>query len=672
MLLLQKDINSLDYLCSMSHSVYLSNTSSPSGIDHQHIMMMEWGYEMPLLLQPLLISGGFIENNVLYYDARSGIENLKRFYNFLDSTTSLINNKSIFAECKDMLFKYLDGLALPYFSMNAGDVFNMEEIPHDEQAAIWMADIAYNNTVITSAMDNDDISLLAYNQLKHVSMAFQSFAELLNHAAYYYGWGYIYQESEREEIYNEHGLWGLKTAEGEILLPPQFDEFYEFSEQDIAVVMKAQKYGYVHRSGDVIAPPEWDNAYDFDYSNLAIIQRDGLLGLINLSGKVVAEPIYETLNKFGYHGHYIAQKNGNWGILAEDAKVIINFKYDKIELLHEDVVMLQKGGFYSLTEDGEQFELIVRKSPHQGFAWAFKGKDVYLIDKYGISRANKALVQQDAENESYSFYYDEIVRARLLAYVKTPDENTVTDAYTPVEELYNIGVDAYNREDYPSAIYHYTLAAEKGFGYAMNNLAYIYYMVEGYVNDDKAFYWYEKGAAAGNTNALNGLSLCYQYGIGTDPDIEKAIDLLIQAAEDGMASAHNNLGFLLYDSNPELALFHYHQAEKLGEPDYGLLGSMYEEKGDFETALRYYQKDDSEIGAFNQGNFHMKGLATAKNVKAAIGHFKTATEGGYDRAHIELARIYLFEEDFIDQDKAKAHIMVAKEAGLEIPDELLM
>ncbi|PSL29150.1 SEL1-like repeat protein [Chitinophaga ginsengisoli] len=656
----------------MSHSVYLGNTNSPSGKDRNDIMMMEWGYEMPLLLQPLLISGGFIENDILYYDAKSGIENLKKFYNFLDATKSLINNRSIFTECKNKLFKYLDGLEHAYFSMNARDVFNMDEAPHNEQAAIWLADIAYNNAMITRAMDNNDISLLSYDKLKHVSMAFHSFAELLNYADYSYGWKHINQDVGKEEIYYENGLWGLKSAEGEILLSPQFDDFYAFSEQDIAVVMKAQKYGYVHRSGKVIAPAEWDEAYDFDHSYLAIVQRNGLLALINPSGKIVVAPTYENLNRVGYDGHYIAQKNGKWGVLGEDAKVIVGFKYEKIELLHDNVFMLLKDGFYSLTEDGEQFDLIVRKAPHQGFAWAIKGEKVYLIDKYGISRANKDLVQQDAESDGYSFYYDEVVRDRLLAYAKTPDEETTIDVYTPVEELYNIGVDAYNRQDYASAIYHYTLAAEKGYGYAMNNLAHIYYMIDGYVDNDSAFYWYEKGAAARNTNALNGLSLCYQNGIGTIPDIEKAINLLQQAAEDGLAVAHNNLGFLLSDTDPEQALYHFHQAEELGEPDYGCLGYLYEEKGDFEIALRYYQKDESEIGAFNQGVFHQRGLGTAKDLKAAIGYFKTAIAGGYDWGHIELARIYLFEEGFIDKDRAKAHIAAAEKAGLEIPDELLM
>lgn len=51
---------------------------------------MKWGYEMPLLLQPLLVDGGLIDGNNynnhtepdnagLYYNARTGIENLKRF-----------------------------------------------------------------------------------------------------------------------------------------------------------------------------------------------------------------------------------------------------------------------------------------------------------------------------------------------------------------------------------------------------------------------------------------------------------------------------------------------------------------------------------------------------------------------------------------------------------------
>lgn len=412
--------------------------------------------------------------------------------------------------------------------------------------------------------------------------------------------GIIYDEPV---IFSEQGLWGLKRTDGTLLLPAEFEEFYAFSEQGVAVVMKGGKYGYVHRSGEIIVPVEWDEAYDLDYAGLAIVQRDGLYGLIDHSGRVVADAI---------------------------------------------------------------FDMVVRKAPPQGFAWGFKDKEVYLVDQYGISRANKELVQQDVDSAGYN----EVVRDRLLAYVSAPEEGPVTDAYTPVEELYNIGVDAYNRQDYAAAVYHYTLAAEKGYAYAMNNLAHVYYMIDGYTDDDKAFYWYQQGAAAGNTNAVNGLSLCYQYGIGTAPDMDKAIDLLLQAAGDGLAVAHNNLGFLLNETDAERALYHYQQAEQLGEPDYGWLGYLHEEKGEYDKAWQYYQQDTSEIGAFNQGNLLRRGLGTTKDISAAVRCFKIAIEGGYDRGHVELARIYLTEEGFTDKELARQHMEAAERAGVELPGDL--
>jgi TPR repeat protein len=663
----------------MSHRVYLYNVNTPSAAKENDKMMMEWGYEMPLLLQPLLINGAFITGNNynnhteesdagLYYDAKPGIENLKRFYNFLETQDAIISDKAAFAEAKNSLFKYLDSLEHPYFNLDMWDVFNMEETPHEDQAATWLADIAFNNAVITKAMDNNDISLLPYNELKNVSMAFQTFEDLLNYGGYNYGWGHIYEEIPTQKIYQENELWGLKAPDGAILLPPQFDEFYEFSAQGLAVVMKAGKYGYVHTSGKIAIPLEWDDAFDFEYSFLAVVKRNDLLGLINMMGGLVTPLEYEDIESFGNDGRFIAQKNGKWGMLGQDGKVIMDFDYEKIVFLQDDVFIMLKDNFWRLSNSDDQFDHIARKAPHPGFAYAFKDKDVYLVDKYGLSRANKGLVQQEAGGEYYHYYYDDAVRDRLLAYAASPDSSDIIDAYTPVEDLYNIGVDAFNSQDYQSAIHYYTLAAEKGYGYAMNNLAHIYYMIDDYTDPDKAFYWYEKGAAESNTNALNGLSLCYQNGIGTIPDIDKAISLLQEAANDGLAVAHNNLGFLLFGNDPEQALYHYQQAEELGEPDNGWLGYMYEMTGDFDKAIQYYRKDETEIGAFNLGNLYLKGLGTAKDVKAAIDCFKTAVEGGHDAAHIELARIYLSE--FIDLEQAAIHIAEAEKAGLEIPDDL--
>lgn len=86
----------------MSHRVYLYNTSEPDAYNDQSIEMMEWGYELSILLHPLLVSDGRIiadgsfdvhlslnpeepeDSPVLFYHAAAGIENFKRFYNFIE------------------------------------------------------------------------------------------------------------------------------------------------------------------------------------------------------------------------------------------------------------------------------------------------------------------------------------------------------------------------------------------------------------------------------------------------------------------------------------------------------------------------------------------------------------------------------------------------------------
>jgi uncharacterized protein len=47
----------------MSHRTYLYNIYSPSVAEDSDKMMIEWGYEMPIILQPLLVEGGFVSGN---------------------------------------------------------------------------------------------------------------------------------------------------------------------------------------------------------------------------------------------------------------------------------------------------------------------------------------------------------------------------------------------------------------------------------------------------------------------------------------------------------------------------------------------------------------------------------------------------------------------------------
>ncbi|MFA4135649.1 MULTISPECIES: SEL1-like repeat protein [unclassified Brevibacillus] len=838
----------------MSHRVYVYNVSEPSQAQDNDTMMVEWGYEVPLLLQPLFIEGGIIagnnynnhtepDNSGLYYEAQAGIENVKRFYDFLERQEGLIGNKEAFSEARNQLLSYLEKRTLPYFHIDAWDVFNMDDIPHDEQAETLRANIAHNNEIMTKAMDNDDISLLNYSELMDVNPGFRSFAELLNYEDYQYGWGHIWQPYEEQpdvEIFEEAGLLGLKDAEGNVLLAPQFDAFYDFASEDLAVVARDGKYGYVHKSGRIVIPLEWEDAYDFEYGSAgAIVKRNGRYGLINLEGQTIVPTHYEELERLNYQGFHTAKKDGKWGVLDESGSVTIDFEheeafkcgdgfyhtavkgrknrkifneywkyvgefplaaveqideglilvkphkdtnhstlykkdgtvgatgfdklnrqthfpnllvlrkgkkyaaygkqqeslllpyeydelidlqvyteagqgnqvlarkdgrlgvfhgdadqpawlfplddYENIFWLHQDAYALKRNGLWSIALSPKkrwsdfEFDLVVKKALVEGFAYAFKGYDVYLVSEYGLSRADKTLVLEEACDRYYSYYFDAEVRKRLLDYAKgEQSDGDSVDQYTPVETLYNMGMEAYEAGDYEKAILYDTLAAEKGYAPSMNNLAHMYYSLEGFEDADKAFYWYELGAAAGNHHAMNGLGCCYRHGIGTEPDADQAMYWMGKAAEHGHALAHNNLGATYYDGelvpqDLDKALWHYEQGEVLGSPVFEWLGYLHDSKGNYEKALHYYQQDyeaGSDFGAYNLGIFYSNGYGTAKNIDAAITYFHAALERDYPHAHIELARIYQNEAQYVDELLAKHHLEEAEKAGLDIPEEL--
>ncbi|MBC8986998.1 SEL1-like repeat protein [Pedobacter sp. N36a] len=839
----------------MSHRAYLYNLDTPSIAENSDIMMMEWKYEMPLMLQPLLIEGGFIagnsynnhvefNNSGLFYDAQPGIENLKRFYNFLEAQPKLIENLEKFKEARDKLFNYLDQLDGAYFHLDMWDIFNMDDITHEEQAAEWLASITYNNRVITAAMDANDISLLNYKNLKDVSPAFTTFSKLLNYEDYEYGWICIYQEYEEEEefqLFEENQLWGFKNKEGEVILSPQFDEFYTFSHHDLAVVSKKGKYGYLNTSGKIVIPLIWDDAFDFEYSEVAVVALQGKMGLINTKGEQVTAIIYDDLKSLNDGTCYNAT-DGLWGVITADGKVVIplayeneieegygyyhvkipgqknekifnelfnylgeypvsaleniqgglllvkphkgvNFssifkkdgsllvtEFDKLsmETNFPDLLVIRKekkhaaisrktedfilpfeydsildigitlDGDYNYTDQalvqqGNQkgifngnpeqlswlipldnyqqiiwlngpifalkknktwaianpesqdfsefiFDLIIRKPGDNGFAYAFKDDQVYTVTENSISPTDQEEALEHASYDYvYAFEYDS--RKRLLSYGKGQKmtDQQIDDELSDSYLLFEKGEQAYEDEDYGIAIYYYTIASEKGHSYSMNNLAHIYYSIQGFKNNDKAYFWYQKNALTPNEDAMNGLGMCYKYGIGCDVDIEKAIYWLNKAADAQSALANNNLGDIYSDEellpyDLEKALIYYQQAEKHGEPRYNWLGYLHDLKAEYEKALEYYKlgaEEENEISAFNFAILNSKGLGTPKNNELAIKYFELSAVLGYPNAHMELARIYRNEKGFQDEKKVEIHLKEARAADLEIPEELL-
>ncbi len=158
----------------------------------------------------------------------------------------------------------------------------------------------------------------------------------------------------------------------------------------------------------------------------------------------------------------------------------------------------------------------------------------------------------------------------------------------------------------------YNAAVNDGYAAAMVN----YGMLMGRLGDDKAeFAYYQKAADSGNTLAAYNLGVAYRDGLGTQPDVQKALQWFEKAAAEGDDTAAFNIGVIydeghLVDADDQTAIAWYDLAAQRGNIDAMInLGIMYEtgegipanaqkaaemfrqaaEKGDMFAASKYVQ-----------------------------------------------------------------------------------
>ena len=111
------------------------------------------------------------------------------------------------------------------------------------------------------------------------------------------------------------------------------------------------------------------------------------------------------------------------------------------------------------------------------------------------------------------------------------------------EELYNIGIDYYDKKDYVKAVEYFRKAAEQGHARAQFYLGYCYNAGQGVAKDyAEAVKWYRKAAEQGDAWAQNNLGNCYYNGEGVAKDYAEAAKWYRKAAEQGHAKAQYNLG----------------------------------------------------------------------------------------------------------------------------------
>jgi hypothetical protein len=109
---------------------------------------------------------------------------------------------------------------------------------------------------------------------------------------------------------------------------------------DLVKFSDTQKYGYVNKHGEIVIPPKFDEAFQFASNGLARVNYNRDFGFINTKGDWVIKPQYLSVDEFNSNGLAKAEISvTRWNILAWGGfGKIITFKHGVINTKGEWII----------------------------------------------------------------------------------------------------------------------------------------------------------------------------------------------------------------------------------------------------------------------------------------------------------------------------------------------
>ncbi|UUY09653.1 SEL1-like repeat protein [Pseudomonas sp. J452] len=330
----------------MSHRMYLYNKAVVGSDEDDCLPLMEWGYELPLLLQPLFSAAPFVGANCynspgseegLYAEAKAGIQALRDFYDFIERHAgSLLDDVEAFHTARQKIFQLLDSRANhAWFHLDAWDVFNMADDERREQAEALLGEIEQANACIREAIACDNPLLL--DNCPGVDAPWAgSFRAVLNLDNYDYGWEPLgsmlpSQDEDEPQIFCENQRYGLRDASGQVLIAPHYQAFFDFDwHSGLACVQHDQRFGYVDRQGREVIACQFEDAFDF-VGEHALITEGGRYGLIDRQGRVTVPCQFDGGEALDYTGAYWSVQQGElWGAIDPSGRWMLPAQYQQI------------------------------------------------------------------------------------------------------------------------------------------------------------------------------------------------------------------------------------------------------------------------------------------------------------------------------------------------------
>ncbi len=125
-----------------------------------------------------------------------------------------------------------------------------------------------------------------------------------------------------------HPIYGFVDAQGDWVIPPQFDEVEPFSE-GLAAAKEGERWGYVNVHGNWVIQPQFDDAEPFS-EGAAVVKTGERYTYIDVNGAKLLDRDFSLARSFGGGVALVAVK-GKWGLIDRRGALVPDPALDDIE-----------------------------------------------------------------------------------------------------------------------------------------------------------------------------------------------------------------------------------------------------------------------------------------------------------------------------------------------------